>query len=77
MSEKKLVKKVSYSYIHKLAAGVSLIALFVVMIAGLLAEASVISIALRSVVVIVIVAFASRLIITILSSYEEMNSGQG
>jgi len=75
--KKKHVRKVSYAYIHKLAAGVSLLALVVVMLAGIMAEASVVSISLRSVLVIIVISILSRVVIQILASYEEINSGKG
>jgi predicted ferric reductase len=75
--KKKNVKTVSFAYIHKLAAGVSLLALLVVMLAGIMAEASVVSISVRSVLVIIVISIVSRIVIQILSSYEEINSGKG
>lgn len=72
----KLVKKANYAFIHKLAAGVSLLAFLVVVIAGLQARASVGTIAIRATVAIIVVALISRVLVRILASYEEMNSGK-
>ncbi len=74
--QQKLVKRVSYSYLHKLAAATSLLAFCVVIAAGVMAEARVFTIAYRAALVIVVIGVVSRILIRILATYEEMNSGQ-
>lgn len=70
------VKKVSFLYVHKIAAAVSLLAFGVIVAAGMIAEARFITIAFRAFLVFLVVAVLSRVIVSILASYEEMNSGQ-
>ena len=69
-------KKVSFLWLHKLAAGVSLIAFLVVIAAGVMAEVSVFTIAFRALVVILAVSVVSRILVRVLATYEEMNSGK-
>ena len=69
-------RRVSYVYLQKLFAGVSLLAFMVVVIVGLLAQVSVVTIAFRSMIVILMVTIVSKIIVRILSTYEEINSGQ-
>lgn len=79
MAEKvkaRLVKRVNYTHLHKLAAATSLVAFFVVIAAGVMAEARVFTIAYRAVVVILVIGVVSRILIRILATYEEMNSGK-
>lgn len=75
-SQGRLVKVVDFSYLHRLFAGVALIGFFVVCIAGLLADVSVITIMLRATGVMIVVKIISMVVIKVLASYEEMNSGQ-
>ncbi len=70
------VKKVSFVYVHKVAAAVSLLAFGVIVAAGMMAEARFITIAFRAFLVFLVVAVISRVIVSILTSYEEMNSGK-
>lgn len=70
------VKKTSYAYIHKGAAAVSLLAFGVIVAAGVMAEARFITIAFRAFVVFLAIAALSRIIVSILASYEEINSGK-
>jgi hypothetical protein len=72
----KLKRKVSYAGVHRLAAATSLIAFLVVIGGGVMAQASVFSIAYRAFLVIFVIGFVSRIVIRILASYEEMNSGK-
>lgn len=69
-------KKVSFLYVHKIAAAVSLLAFGVIVAAGMMAEARFITIAFRAFLVFLVVAVLSRVVVSILASYEEMNSGQ-
>jgi len=76
MEPNSLKRKVSFAGLHRLAAGVALLAFLVTLIAGLMAEVRISTILLRSVLVMLAVGVISRLVITILASYEEMNSGK-
>ena len=76
MANKKLVKKVSFAYIHKLTAAVSLLALVVIIGAGIMGEARTITIAYRSCGAIIVIGIISRIVLKILCTYEEMNSGK-
>ena len=72
----KLTKKVSYSYLHKMSAGVSLLAVVVIIAAGVMGQASTLSIAFRSAAVIIVVGVISRIVEKILLGYEEMHGGK-
>ena len=69
-------KKVRYAYIHKFAAAVSLLCFGVIVAAGMMAEARFVTIAFRAFVVTLAISVVSRVIVSILASYEEMNSGK-
>ncbi|MCB0318340.1 MAG: hypothetical protein KDD56_06250 [Bdellovibrionales bacterium] len=76
MAEKeniKLVRKVSFIVMHKIVAALSLLTLLVVLIASLLAKASVFSMTWRALVAILIVKLASVVVIKLLATYEEMD----
>ena len=77
MAAKPKKKKISgkYVFLHKLAAGISLLSLFVIVAAGVMSQASVYSMAFRSLGVIMVVSVIHRILVQILSTYEEMNSG--
>lgn len=72
----KLVKVVDFTYLHRLFACVALVGFLVVCIAGLMADVHVITIMLRATAVMYAVKLISWLVIRVLASYEEMNSGQ-
>lgn len=74
--ETKLIKVVDFTYLHRLFAAVALIGFFVVCLAGMLAEVNVITMMLRATLVMVVIKFISWVVIRVLASYEEMNSGQ-
>lgn len=76
MPQKARKRKVSYVPLQKLFAGVSLLAFMVVVIVGLIAQVGVVTIAFRSMIVILVVTIVSRVVVRILSTYEEINSGQ-
>ncbi|RMG42248.1 MAG: hypothetical protein D6719_06810 [Candidatus Dadabacteria bacterium] len=77
MAAKKNIKvRKNYAHIHKLFAGVSLLAFLVVVISGLQAQASVFTIIIRSTIVILIIGIIGRILLRILATYEEMNSGK-
>lgn len=60
----------------KLFAGVAMLAFIVVIVAGVRAEARFSTIAYRSTVVMLVIFIVNRIVIKILSGYEEMNSGK-
>ena len=69
-------KRVNFIYLHKLKAGVALLALFVIVTAGIIAEASTLVIALRATLVILVIIAIAVIIERVLLSYEEMHSGK-
>lgn len=73
----KAIKRVSFVHLQKLTAGVSLIAFLVVIAAGIMGGARTITITYRACGVLLLIALVSRIIIRVLASYEEMNSGKG
>lgn len=74
--QQKLRKKVSFAGVHKLAAATSLVAFLVIIGGGVMARASVFSITFRAFLAILVIGVVSRVLIRILASYEEMNSGK-
>ncbi len=74
--ETKTIKRASYVHIQKLLAGVALLAFIVVVVAGLMAGAGVVSICIRATLVILTVILVRIFVIQILEAYEEMNSGK-
>ena len=72
----KLVRTVDFTYLHRLFAAVALVGFFVVCIAGVLADVNMITMLLRATGVMIVVKLVSWIVIRILASYEEMNSGQ-
>ena len=73
---KKRIKRVSYVHLQKLFAAVSLLALFVVAATGVMANVGVVTIAIRALMVMIVIGVIGRLVVQILATYEEMNSGQ-
>jgi hypothetical protein len=73
---KKIIKKVSYAYLQKLAAAVCLLAFVVMLAAGLLAGVSVITITYRACIVMVAVKVIARILVSVLTNYEEIDSGK-
>ena len=74
---KRVIKRVSFVFMQKLAAAVSLLALLVITIAGIMGGSRIITITYRASVVVVVVGILTRILIKILENYEEMNSGKG
>jgi hypothetical protein len=74
--ERKAVKKVRFAHLQKLITGVCLLACFVVILGGLMSGARTISMAYLIFKVLVVVHVISWVLIRVLSTYEEMNSGQ-
>jgi apolipoprotein N-acyltransferase len=78
MAAKKGVSGKSDQYLmfKKLFAGVAMLAFIVILIAGLKANARLVTIAYRATIVMVVILFVNRVVIKVLSGYEEMNSGK-
>ena len=74
--KKKGVKRISYVHIQKLIAAVSLLGFLVVAVGGLRANIGVVAIAFRAFMVILVVGIVGRVVVQVLATYEEMNSGQ-
>jgi len=78
--EKIRVKLGNFAYVHRLAAGVSILAFFVIVVAGWRIDAPlpvrVDLIVWRAFVTLVTIHFITRIVVRILKTYEEMNSGQ-
>ncbi len=75
--KKKVTKRLQFALIQKIKASVSLLAFFVILASGLKGGASLSSILLRSTLVVIVVVLITRVVIQLLVTYEEMNSGQG
>jgi len=75
MAAKKNTQK--YAAFHKLKAMVCLLSFFVVLVAGLGAGVSLATIVWRSFVVILAILVISRVVLQIIVTSEEMNSGEG
>ena len=73
---KKRIRKVSYAYVQRLFAGVSLLAFVVMVISGMMAHVGVVTIAFRALVVMLVISLVARVVVKTLAAYEEMNSGQ-
>ena len=73
---KKRLDKSSY-FVQRLAAAVSLLAFLVILAGGIMSDARFITITYRAVGVILVIGFVTRVLIRLISDYEEMNSGQG
>lgn len=69
-------KKLKFVFIHKLAASTSLLALIVITLGGVLADASVIWITFRAFAVVTVVGIISRILIRAWASYEEISRGK-
>ena len=76
MANKAVKKKVNFAYVHKLTAAVSIIALVVITGAGIIGEARTTTIAYRACGAIIVIGIISRIVLKILCTYEEMNSGK-
>ena len=75
MADKRVIKK-PFAHIHKLAAIVSMVGFLVTILGGVMSGARIMTIVFRSLAVILVVGVVSRVIIRILSTYEELNSGK-
>lgn len=73
---KKVVKRVSFLFMQKLAASVFLLSFIVLVVGGMMGGARIITITYRAAGVLIVIGAITRVIIKILESYEEMNSGK-
>jgi len=83
MTDKSRVTKIkldNFVYMHKFSAGVSVLAFFVIMAAGWRVDAplsfKIDLILFRTFVVLVAINLITRILVRILKTYEEMNSGK-
>jgi len=79
MVDKKAVvvtKKVRYGLFHRFAAAVALIGFGVTLVSGLMSQVPIMTIVYRSVLVVIAVGVIGRIVIQLIASYEEMNSGK-
>lgn len=72
----KLVRRVNFIQVQKLLAAVALLTFGVVLAAGLMAGASMFSIAWRACLAMLILKMLAVIILKILSTYEELHGGQ-
>ncbi len=71
------VLRISYVGIHKFAAAVALLCFGVVLAAGIQAGVSIITITYRACLAVLVVSLVSRVVVSILTTYEEIQSGKG
>jgi hypothetical protein len=76
MAADKLSKTVKFPHVHKMLAGISLLIFTVTMIAGMRADARFITITVRALVAMVIVALIGRVVVRLIASYEEIHGGK-
>lgn len=72
----KKVRRVRYTHLHKITAGMSLLAFVVMLVAGMMAEVPLITTVFRACLAIVLLGVVSRVLIRVLATYEEINSSQ-
>ncbi|NLF24744.1 MAG: hypothetical protein GX589_03695 [Deltaproteobacteria bacterium] len=74
------VKLGSFVYLHKFSAGVSVLTFFVILIAGARVDAplsyKIDLIVFRAFVALLVIQLLTRILVRILKTYEEMNSGE-
>ncbi len=75
-ADKKAVKRISFVYLQKLQAGVCLLALCVMLASGLMSSVPVTTICWRAALVMIGVIAITRIIISILANYEEINASE-
>jgi len=71
-------QKISKRFValHKLSAGVSLLAFIVVTVGGLMSEVRMTTLLIRASVVFAVIAILSRMVIRVWSYYEEIGRGE-
>lgn len=72
----KTSKTVKFPHVHKMLAGISLLVFTVTMIAGMRAEARFITITVRALVAMIVVAVIGRVVVRLIASYEEIHGGE-
>jgi hypothetical protein len=71
----KQVQKKKYPGLHKFSAGVSLLSFVVIIISGMRAQVGFETIALRAFIVMVAIAFVTRILVKAWASFEELDRG--
>lgn len=78
MAEKVNKRKLpNYLLLHKLFAGVALLTFLIIIVAGLRTGLQTSTIVYRSAIAMIIIGIISRIILQMLVTFEEMNSGEG
>ncbi len=72
----KVSKTVKFPHVHKMLAGISLLVFTVTMIAGMRADARFVTITVRALVAMIIVAIIGRVVVKLIASYEEIHGGE-
>lgn len=75
-SGNKSKKRKQFELVHRLSAGIALLSFGVVLLAGILSEARVLTIVYRALGVIVLITIITRVVTQILATYEEIYSGK-
>jgi hypothetical protein len=79
-SSKAKVKLGSFAHIHKLSAGVSVLSFLLICAAGWQVDAprqvKIDLILFRAFVVLIVINIITRIVVRVLKTYEEMNSGE-
>ena len=76
VAPRRIVKRVSFEYLQKLAAAVCIVALVVMLAAGILAGVPVVTVAYRACLVMIAVKIICRILVSVLATYEEIDSGK-
>lgn len=66
----------SFVAVKKLFAAVQMLSFIVIMIVGLKAQVGLVTIAFRAAVVMFVILLVNRIVVKVLSGYEEINSGK-
>ena len=74
MAEKQIQKK-KYPGLHKFSAAVSLLCFLVIIISGMRANIGFETIAFRAFIVMIAIAFVTRLLVKAWASFEELDRG--
>lgn len=72
----KVTKTVKFPHVHKMLAGISLLIFTVTMVAGMRAEARFITITVRALIAMIVVALIGRVVVRLIASYEEIHGGK-
>jgi hypothetical protein len=74
--KKKITETHRFTLVHKFSAGVSLLSLFTVIIAGIMAEVRTITMVYRAAIVMLAVGIITRIVVKAWAAFEENNSGE-